>query len=355
MNKRAMQALASMAIIAMNGCQSSVPVESLSTQARPEGAIVGGRSFDGLPAVGAIARADGVHWCTGTLVAPRAVITAAHCLYGREQAGLEFRVGPVSGLSNERIKAARLVPHPFYRPGSFNYDIGIMVLERDASVEPMSIAGELSAEWEGRELFFVGYGITDGVTRQGAGRKRSVVMPIAEIRSDRYVYSTEGKNTCTGDSGGPAFWQSAERDWLLTGVVSHGDGPCVEWGVNTRADVYRSFLEPYLPEPLSDCGNVSFRGECDGQLLRWCEDNELREVDCAERQETCMFDETNGYFDCEPVDPPDPCDGETAVGRCDDQVLIWCENGAVNVIDCEPRQQVCVFDEQRGYYNCLSP
>ncbi len=339
---------------AICACQSSVPVEPTGTSDRPEGAIVGGREFDGLPAVGAFALANGQHWCTGTLVAPRVVLTAAHCLLGREDDGLEFRIGPVSQSAPERISAQELVPHPSYRDGSFDYDIGVVLLERAASVPPMRLVPAMDTSWSGRELFFVGYGIVDGVTREGAGRKRSVVIPIETIQSDRYRYSSESKNTCTGDSGGPAFWQSPAREWLITGVVSNGDAPCLEWGVNTRVDVYRGFLDPYLPpEEAPGCGDVSYEGECDGTIVRWCEAERLREVDCASRGEVCDFDDENGFYDCVPTGDEDPCAGENAIGRCDGQVLIWCEDEEVKVVDCAARGQQCVYDAQRGYFNCL--
>lgn len=353
MTIRAALILASV-LSAILGCQSSVPVEPVGTAARPEGTIVGGREFDGLPAVGAFALSSGQHWCTGTLVAPRVVLTAAHCLVDHAAGELEFRIGPVSASASERLAVRELIPHPSYRAGSFDYDIGVVLLDRAASVPPMRLIDEMDASWADRELFFVGYGIVDGVTREGAGRKRSVVIPIESVGSDRYRYRSEGKNTCTGDSGGPAFWQSPDREWRITGVVSHGDAPCLEWGVNTRVDVFRPFLAPYLPPDASPgCDGVSFEGECEGTVLRWCESERLQEVDCADRNQACGYDDENGFYDCVGTGEEDPCNGENAIGRCDEQVLIWCEDEQVHVVDCEARDQNCVYDAQRGYFNCL--
>ncbi|MEM6731576.1 MAG: trypsin-like serine protease [Myxococcota bacterium] len=341
-------------------CQQEQPaepvaVETSNSEARPTGAIVGGRDFSGLPAVGAFARKDGRHWCTGTVIAPRAVLTAAHCLAGLEAGDLEFRIGPDSSNPSARFRPERLVPHPRYASGSFNFDIGVVVLSRDAGVAPMKLSSGLDATWIGRDLFFVGYGLVNGVTRTGAGRKRAVSIPIDSVSQDRYGYRTEGKNTCTGDSGGPAFWQSEDREWLITGVVSHGDLPCLEWGVNTRADAHLEFLDPYLPEEKNDsCGSVSFQGQCDGRLLRWCEDERLNEVDCESREQICDINPDQGYYDCFTPEPEDPCDGETITGRCEGQVLVWCEDSTVKVVDCAPRNQTCVYDSERDYYNCLS-
>ncbi len=55
------------------------------------------------------------------------------------------------------------------------------------------------------------------------------------------------------------------------------------------------------PEPVEDCGDVTFQGECDGSLVRWCQDGALEEIDCAGFFEgaegTCeFFTEDFGYF-----------------------------------------------------------
>jgi hypothetical protein len=39
----------------------------------------------------------------------------------------------------------------------------------------------------------------------------------------------------------------------------------------------------------------------------------------------------------------DPCNGETWEGRCEGDVVIWCEDGEVKSIDCG------AYDKDRGY------
>lgn len=44
------------------------------------------------------------------------------------------------------------------------------------------------------------------------------------------------------------------------------------------------------------CGDVDYLGECDGDTLRWCEDDALREVDCGDR--VCGWRNDDIGFDC---------------------------------------------------------
>jgi len=70
---------------------------------------------------------------------------------------------------------------------------------------------------------------------------------------------------------------------------------------------------PSDQQPANDpCNGVSFEGQCteDG-VVQWCEDGELQEIDCVAQSDVCGFDEELQFFDClveeeEPV--PEPAD-----------------------------------------------
>ncbi|MEZ4318853.1 MAG: hypothetical protein R3F61_15165 [Myxococcota bacterium] len=49
---------------------------------------------------------------------------------------------------------------------------------------------------------------------------------------------------------------------------------------------------------------------------------------------------------------PDPCGGITYEGQCDGNVLSWCENEQVNTATCES-PNTCGYDSAQSYYNCL--
>ncbi len=233
------------------GC---VGVEETSPLGQSESTIVGGAAETGYASVGAFVE-DGETFCTGTLVSPTVIVTAAHCVEEiRSVRGLSFFFGadtnrPSRGAS---IPLASVHPHPDYRTNE-DADIAVVILESASSVTPMALPStNMSAAWKGRDLLFIGYGITSATT-DAAGEKRSVEIPITDVNPLTFRYSGRGVNTCNGDSGGPALAQQAGKNELV-GVTSWGDEDCREFGVNTRVDPYLAWIRSFMngtPPPTS--------------------------------------------------------------------------------------------------------
>jgi len=256
--------------------------------------------------------------------------------------------------SSTRI--ASLHVHPNYSASELDHDIGYAILSTDAPVAPMNILSGMDASGRGEDLFFVGYGVDDGYSQTGAGKKRAVWMAISQVEGTTFRYDDPNKNTCNGDSGGPALAHLATGEYVVAGVTSWGDWYCTEFGVDTRVDVYADFLgiTPPAPPvveppttPTDPCNGESYQGRCDTDLVIWCENETVYQSDCASDGKTCGWSEANSYYGC--VEPPDPCNGETYEGRCDGLSVIWCEDEEVKSIDC---RRGCGWDSSGGYYNC---
>ena len=208
--------------------------------------IVGGQVETGHMAVGALIDGQGT-FCSGTLVAPTVVVTAAHCVPTGNANGLSFYMGlnseqPSSGTV---LPVASAHPHPGYDDNLLTNDIAVLVLAQAAGVSPIPfMADPMPSSWLNQPALFVGYGVTAG-NRDDAGIKRSVEIPITQIDATDFRYSAPGVNTCSGDSGGPTLKQHNGATKLV-GVTSWGDWDCTEFGVNTRVDAYADFIAGYV-------------------------------------------------------------------------------------------------------------
>lgn len=307
--------------------------------------IVGGQATSALPAVGALTR-FGSSFCTGTLIGPRKVVTAAHCLEGVSASSIRFAIGPNAGNPEASLRVASITPHPQYNRFSLANDIGFVTLADDAPVAPMKTLPSMNGSFVGQSLVFVGYGVNNGFSQTGGGVKRFVSMAISSVSATTFRYDDRDRNTCNGDSGGPAFAQ-VDGELLVAGVTSYGDANCQQFGVDTRVDAFADFLG--ISSETDPCQGETFAGRCDGNTVVWCENDQVNTTACGDTQRVCAFSTEQQYFAC--LTPPnDPCQGETFEGRCDGSTVVYCENDEVKQISCPGS---CGFDSGNGFYNCL--
>lgn len=236
--------------------------------------------------------------CTATLIAPRTVLTAAHCVTtwrGTIPASrLRFAVGRDSAAPTAVLNVAEVHAHPSYRGGwgadQARYDQAVLVLGEDASVSAPGIVPirpnrvPLTTDFIGTVVQNVGYGATD--PRGGANTLRwwTVEEVTALTDYDFTVYGGGVSSVCFGDSGGPSLRMSPGGFAEVVGTVSWGDPSCVDYDHFARTDYNMDFLDPYLVDP---CGGVDWYGGCEGPDAVWCEDGEIRRRDCAACSQVC--------------------------------------------------------------------
>jgi hypothetical protein len=214
--------------------------------------IVGGIPTSAFPDCVAIGSNN--DWCcTGTLVAPNVVITAAHCL-PVECANRIFIGEDVNVPGNGRvIEVKTAVIHPDYLPLKRTQDIAVLILEEDAAVAPRAIATAAVVN-KATTVRLAGFGNTDVFSSGGYGRRRMVDVPVASSNPDfgadpktEFVAGAPflDRDSCNGDSGGPAFVQSGQK-WFLAGATSRATAssirPCGDGGIYTRIHAFLSWV-----------------------------------------------------------------------------------------------------------------
>lgn len=199
-------------------------------------------------------------FCTGTIIGPQHIVTAAHCL--TETSAAQVRIGFGSdGVSSSAIKVVNILAHPKFSNGlgdnQANYDIGIIAFEGSLpdGYRPANIASP-NLNTTGDDKIIAGYGITSDSDKSNFSLNQ-VIAKIAKFYPQYKELDLEegtGRGTCNGDSGGPIFplresiASKAESCLEVLGATSRAarfsrSGSCDEGnGIFTDVRLYQGWM-----------------------------------------------------------------------------------------------------------------
>lgn len=263
MAHRASCAVLCLALVSLGGC--AAPIDDDPTALAGQ-SIVNGQIANGDPAVVALV-GNNNFLCTGTLIRPTVVLTAAHCVpphisqFGVTSYGqMAIFFGTNLGGSGEYRQVVDGWTHPGWSDDVLENDIALLRLASPGPATPIPFnEAPLSAIDQGAQIRILGFGMTGAEQFNSIGPKREALTTIAEVYPFVFTLDAAPGITCNGDSGGTTLMVRQGQE-VVVGIHSRSD--CVSNALDTRVDDYTDIIYDFLGETPGTAPQCHADGQC---------------------------------------------------------------------------------------------
>lgn len=258
-----------------------MPASAAAESGDAQASIVGGRGstiaeFPSLAYIEADQGKSGFA-CTGTVAAPRVILTAAHCVEDIERGTFALpgqyavatnTTSPSKALPENVFKVVETHVFPGFDPGSLRGDAAILILDRPTAAPPIALAGAVDAGLYagGAAIQLAGWGLTNSRSINPPESLRTttmVVQPPTTCKQKTKRFYPEFSSAaqfcaldvpakksggCFGDSGGPGIGQRADGTPVELGIISTGGPFCNPQFPNvlTRIDTVSTWVAEWV-------------------------------------------------------------------------------------------------------------
>ncbi|KAH9121830.1 hypothetical protein AeMF1_006609 [Aphanomyces euteiches] len=154
--------------------------------------------------------------CTGSLIAPRFVLTTVNCI--EKAKWVTINANTLVGVEGEHIRVLQWFNHPKNTKNTTAIDVGVLLLEQDSQNQPATL--DFTTYPPGTSVIVWGYGRLgyDGGASTFLREANGTIMANGECNKDLFndnMMCIVGVSLCNGDLGAPVTVTKDQHDVVI--------------------------------------------------------------------------------------------------------------------------------------------